>query len=259
MNKNKMTFFAVGASLILVAAITFSFLFTGLSINQPMNIELPPDQAAGAANQSAPNTSVPQNLSENVVPVELNSGNVQRIIRTLNRIGAYSAQIDTAISWDTGSNVTKRQIWVKHGYTKTETLGQNNAVTSAAIHGGGLYYYWLPSGSSVYRSSANDLDADNAAGIPTYEDILSAPAESINSAEVVAIDGKQFISVSVIDDAIGAVNNYIVSVENGLLQEFTQTSNAKTVYTMKMTAFNPAAPDDSIFILPDGTPAWGVS
>ena len=115
-------------------------------------------------------------------------------------------------------------------------------------------YLWYNSEQSVLRVSAGSITADMEQSIPTYEDVLQLPVETIAAADYRTIgDQVNCIYVETAADEAGYTLRYWVSVDTGLLVAAEKLSGKETVYRMWQTAIDLVPVFTDEFTLPDGT------
>ena len=122
-----------------------------------------------------------------------------------------------------------------------------------AITDGETTYIWYDSEREVYTAPAGGISADNEQTIPTYEEILDLPADSIAAADYRTISGVNCIYLETAADEDGYVLRYWVSVDTGLLTVSERLLDGEPVYRMAALALDQTPPTTADFTLPDGT------
>ena len=89
--------------------------------------------------------------------------------------------------------------------------------------------------------------------IPTYEDVLSLPADTIAQADYRMVSDVRCIYVETAADESGCVQRYWISVDTGLLVVAERLQDDEPVYRMAALTLDAAAPEEESFTLPDGT------
>lgn len=186
-----------------------------------------------------------------VVTVE--PGTVQAAVETLARPERYRRTVTVQQFWSGGSGTTETTASVLSPWTRLDRQladgRQRHALTD-----GETTYIWYSNEQEVLRTSAGTITADREQSIPTYEDVLLLPVESITAADYRTIgDQVNCIYVETSADEAGYSLRYWVSVDTGLLVAAEKLSGTDTVYRMWETSIdlNPVFAEE--FNLPDGT------
>ena len=117
-----------------------------------------------------------------------------------------------------------------------------------------IVYYWYGGSSTWLTAPAGSLSADLSQRIPTYEDVLALDAEKISAAGYDAYSEHPCIFVETLQDQLGYVERYWVSVDSGLLVAAQTLKDEKVIYSVNATApVQTPCPTDAVFSLPDGT------
>ena len=244
MDAKKRTRVAILIALIMVAAVFGSFAFSLYTLRSA-RVTLPTRQPAS----SDPGPS----YQDQVQRVEIEPATVQAAIASLERADSYYRQLTVHTYWPGGSGSTTSQCWVDGGYTQTRTVLPTGQVRYS-LSGDGQTYYWYSGSSQYLTAPENTLDSDLAQRIPTYEDVLALPVESIAQAQYAAYGDHLCICVDTLADSLGYTERYWISVDTGLLVAAETVKGDVTVYFLNATS--PAqtpCPTGVRFALPDGT------
>lgn len=244
MDAKKRTRVAILIALIMVAAVFGSFAYSLYTLHTAQ-ITLPGQQ---------PDSSAPAPSYQDLVQrIEIEPATVQAAIASLQRADSYYRHLTVHTYWPGGSGSTTSQCWVDGGYTQTRTVLPTGQVRYT-LSGSGTTYYWYSGSSQYLTAPENTLDPDLAQRIPTYEDVLDLPVESIAQAQYAAYGDHLCICVDTLEDRLGSIERYWISVDSGLLVAAETVKDGQTIYSLNATS--PAqtpCPTGVHFALPDGT------
>ena len=178
---------------------------------------------------------------------------VQAAIETLARPEQYRQTVSVQQFWSGGNGTSETTAAVLTPWSRLDRQladgRQRHVLTD-----GETTYLWYNSEQSVLRVSAGSITADMEQSIPTYEDVLQLPVETIAAADYRTIgDQVNCIYVETAADEAGYTLRYWVSVDTGLLVAAEKLSGKETVYRMWQTAIDLVPVFTDEFTLPDGT------
>lgn len=241
-NLNWGVVWAALAVMILVAALMLSGM-----LNQPSRIVLPdtstpPDSQQGSdiTNESA------------LTVVEITPETVQSAIATLVRPEQYSRTITIQHLWPGGNGSYEVSVAVYGAWSRVDRMMPDNQVCHT-ITGGEKTYIWYNNERSIFIANVGDVAGDHEQTIPTYEDILLLPVDSIAVADYRLISDVNSIYTETVPDEAGYVMRYWVSVETGLLVAAERLQNDEPVYRMISKSMDTMISPTELFTLPDGT------
>jgi len=242
---------AITVTLLMFIALSISFgrnLFTG---NTPQ-IVLPPDSSSESASGSGSSDPDPHNQ---FLRVEVTPGTVQSVIASLTRNTSYYRELVVKNHWSEAEvTTTNVQVWVDSGWSHIVQTLPTGLIRHDLI-GDGQVYYWYEGEDEWRTAPADDLSADIAQHIPTYETVLALEPESITATGYELQEGLPCIYVQVQQTLDGYEERYWVSVDSGLLVRAETLEHGTLIYAM--TAFTPIQSPGPIledtFALPDGT------
>ena len=241
-NLNWITWAVLAVAVVLVA------LMLGGSLNRTAHISLPPSDLPRdpAAEDSGDSTGV--------TVVEITPETVQAAIASLSRPENYGRSMTIEYLWDGGGGSQELYTIVRGAWTRVDR-GLPDGNTRISVTNGETTYIWYGYGqdAAVTILPAGEFSADVEQSIPTYEDILDLPTESILLADYRPLDTLTCIYVETAADEAGYITRYWVSVENGLLVQAERLLGEKTVYRMTSLYVDQTEYDASRFTLPDGT------
>ena len=184
--------------------------------------------------------------------VEVTPETVQAAVKTLARPASYRRTVTVEQFWDGGSGTYSTAAAVSGNWTRTDrTLPDGR--TRHALTNGEATYIWYDQETAFYTAPAGGITADQEQTIPTYEDILALPKDSILTADYRTISDVNCIYVETAAGPEGYALRYWVSVDTGLLAAAEKLLNGETVYRMAALSLDETALTTADFTLPDGT------
>lgn len=215
------------------------------TLGRPSHITLP------ASGPSSGQTSGNEGAAALTV-VEVAPETVQAAIATLFRPAEYRRTVTVEQFWNGGSGSYEITAAASGGWTRTDRALPGGRVRHA-VTDGETTYIWYDNEVIVQTVAAGDISADNEQTIPTYEDILELPVDSITVADYRVISGVNCIYVETEEDDTGYALRYWVGVDTGLLAAAERLLEGETVYRMAALALDQSLPTAGDFTLPDGT------
>lgn len=247
--KNRLIIVVTVTVLIVIAM--FASFGRNLFAKNPPEIVLP---AADSSQGSSGSLGGSDSFSNQFQQVSVTPETVQSIIASLSRSSSYYRELTVETFWsDSSSSTTTVQTWVDGGWTHTAQTLPSGLIRHDIV-GDGQVYYWYE-GDQTWRTAPSDqLSADLAQHIPTYETVLELDPAAILDTSYELRGDLSCIYVQVQGAVEGYEERYWISVDSGLLVSAESLENGQLVYSM--TALSPvqSIPSDSnIFSLPDGT------
>lgn len=200
----------------------------------------------------APDQTVEDTTGSALTVVEVTPETVQAAVRTLTRPDSYRRTVTVEQFWDGGSGTYSTAAAVSGDWTRTDRALPDGR-TRHAITNGEDSYIWYDQEDEVYAAPAGGITADQEQTIPTYEDILTLPEDSILVADYRTISDVNCIYVETAAGPEGYALRYWVAVDTGLLSAAEKLQNGETVYRMAALSLDGMAPTTADFTLPDGT------
>ena len=229
--------------------VTVTVLIVGLmlanTLNRPGHITLPdttttPEQSTGDSSTDGDALTV----------IEVTPETVQAAIATLARPDSYRRTVRIEQFWSTGSGSYELTTTVSDPWTRIDRTMPDGRVRHS-IMGTDAVYVWYNNETEVYTAPVGDVTADNEQMLPTYEEILNLPTESIFAADYRRLSNMECIYVEAEEDIYSL--RYWVSVNSGLLVSAEKLLGEDVVYRMEALAVDTAEPAAAEFALPDGT------
>ena len=186
--------------------------------------------------------------------VSITPETVRPAINTLSRPAAYSRVQTVETFWSGGSGQAVSQIHVSGGRTRLDTQLPDGSVRHMLVVGGAAGV-WYDDETEWKLLRSRQLSADLAARTLTYETVRDLPVERIAQADYRSLEGVYCIYVETAPDSQGYVDRFWVSVDTCLLHAAERLQNGALVYRFTATAPDAAAPDEALFLLPDGSGA----
>ena len=186
---------------------------------------------------------------------------VQRVIESLSRPQSYERSFSVERFWPGGSGTTVVEVCHAYGWTR---LDSSDSVETRHVilrdppdepseaDADGNCWIWY-GGETAFFSGSAALSADEEQGLPTYEDILLLPQESILTSDYRTLDNTACIYVETRSDSNGYQERYWVDVETGLLAAAEWLEGETLIYRMSSIAADSDPVSAERFTLPDGT------
>lgn len=252
MEQKKNMLIALIIAVVIAGAVMSSFFLPALFRKMP-SITLP-DVSSLTGENNQPDNS-PDPFGNSFVRVEVTPDTVQSVINTLSRPASYYREMTVERIWGEGEedrSTTAVQVWSDGGYTRVMTHLPGGLVRHCMI-GDGTVYLWYGGDQVWYESIADEVSADLAQLIPTYETVLALQKSDITQAGYVTYNDMSCIYVTTEDRTVDYLRRYWVEVQSGLLVGAETVKDGMVIY--RMTAGNLDIPvsEDASFELPDGT------
>ncbi len=256
MKKSNMAQAAAAAALLLTAMALTSLYLSHRQTSRTGTVALPPEQSGPAGQPAEPGP-----MADGVA---VDTGNVLRVIRTLDRPREYTFEVESTLSYYSVSDTLRVRGAVKGRRSKLQMVSAAGAVEKEVVVAPSGYYAWQAGQASLYSGALGgdwpqdgDLAAfcDEASRIPTYEDVLALGEQNpdcLLDAGYAQRDGQACIYVLVDNPLSGAQDSYYISIDTGLLYEARSEKKGRIIYQMKQTAFQREAVAESQFTLPNG-------
>lgn len=183
--------------------------------------------------------------------IKVTPENVQTAISTLTRTNEYSREYYVTTMWGKGSSTASVKVW--QDGDKLRISHKQDDLTKNIVFSDGKVHIWYSDSDKVYTSSLSDYGTsgyDRYARLIAYEELLSAPVESILDAGYEEKLGEYCIYAVYEGEDNNYVNRIYVSVNTGLLVAASAEENGKEIYSMSSVITTLATPDDEIFIPP---------
>lgn len=246
MERKKRTVFAVLIATIIVVAVFSSFAMNLLG-QEKYQIRLP-DFSNGPGNDSS---GASDSSGGEVMRVEVTPETVQGVIATLARSQSYHREVSIELWAGEEETVTKAEVWVDDGWTRTIVTSPNGRVQHNLV-GDGTRWLWYDGEDTAISFSADKVVSDLVQRIPTYEDVLELSQKDITATGYEKYEATVCIYVEVEQDELGSRERYWISVSDGLLVAAERVKDEQLVYRMTALSTESPAPLDSSFVLPDG-------
>lgn len=237
-----MTYLTLGFGALLLVIVTLLFIGNRRSTG---DVVLPARQAEGGGREDEADRHW-------LSVVEITPETVKPAVNTLARPVSYSRTQVVETFWSGGSGQSVSQVYVSGGRTRLDTQLPDGSVRHTLVSGDSAGV-WYDDETEWAALGAGPLAADQSARMPTYETVRDLPASSIAAADYRTLDGLSCIYVETRPDGEGYADFYWVSVDSGLLCRAERTRHGALVYRFTGDTPETASPDESLFLLPDGT------
>ena len=206
------------------------------------SIETPPQEAPAAPEESF---------------VQITTENVQDVLRTLSRPAYYHQTLSLTTYAGEASREQTAEIWTGGSLTLVQ-LTDNLETKSFLTDSETLYVWYGDSEDAAAYSLASGVQLEELTGVPGFETLLSAPASSLQEADLVSLSEQDFLQCVFVQCTLDSVTQYFwVDLDSGLLYRYMALADGQPFYTVQQTQFEPLMEADQaldgIFRLPDGT------
>lgn len=245
--RRRRALFAVLIATILVVAVFASFALNLFDRNE-YQVQLP-----GLSEEADPNQSG-SGGDGRFIRVEVTPETVQSVIaKTLSRPQSYYREISIEL-WAGGEEaaLTTAQVWVDGGWTRSDVTAPSGLVQHNLV-GDGVRWLWYDDDSEAVSLPAEQAVSDLVQRVPTYEDVLALPQETITAAGYEKYAKTDCIFVEVEQEELGSCERYWIAVSDGLLVAAERVKDDQLLYRMAVLSTESPAPLNSSFALPDGT------
>ncbi len=245
MDKRKLN--RITAVFLTLLVLVVAFMLSG-SFRRTTRVVLPQESQQGGQIPGFPGDS-----TDTLTVVAVAPDTVQAAIETLVRPEQYRQTVSVQQFWSGGNGTTETTAAVLAPWSRLDRQLADSRQRHILTNGE-TTYIWYNSEQSALRLPTGSITADMEQSIPTYEDVLQLPVETISAADYRTIgDQVSCIYVETAADAAGYTLRYWVSVDTGLLVAAEKLSGQETVYRMWQTDIDLAPVFTEEFTLPDGT------
>ena len=190
--------------------------------------------------------------SVNFSALSISPRTVRAAIRTLSRPAAYERTQTIEMFWGSGKNTATFQVAVNGDLTRLDTTLIDGSVRHTLIHAE-TAAVWYDEENTWKTIQASEFSSDTLQRIPTYETVLNLSVARIAQAEYCEKNGVWCIYVQTQINTDGYTDHYWVSAETGLLFVAERYFKGDLIYRFTATEPQNVTPDDSLFLLPDGS------
>lgn len=231
----------------LIAAAMFTSFGQGLFALKTPQVVLPETDASHSDSSGA-------GEDQSYQRVEVTPATVQSVIATLARTDSYYRELTVERFWgEDGSAVSTVQVWTDGGWTKVRRNAGSGAIRWDLV-GPEEAWLWYDNSKKYVSLPADELSADLAQLVPTYETVLDLDPASITAAGYEDRGGLPCVYVQARGELPGYVLRYWVNIQSGLL--ISAETEVDGVLVCRMTAYTAIqspCPNTAQFALPDGT------
>lgn len=252
MNKGRIMLFAMLAAITIVIAVFASFVVSSRADLNAPSIELPAEVssgfepgAVGDIFDSAPPASeiTPKNLSD--------------LVLSLDRPDDYYETLTVELFWDGGSAKMQREVWSSGGLQLIKSYTDAGERDYNYIVAGEKTYIWREGDAQYYIGATGEFGADNAAQIPTYEDLAEIGSSNVVNCGYEASGDTPCLYAETTDE-FGQSHRWWVELSSGLLWKYETWDEGELAYRMQAMSLSTDAVDRGQFILPDGNSAFDL-
>ncbi len=185
---------------------------------------------------------------QSVADVIISTENAKNVIASLKRPDAYSCKIENKLYYEGGASVLYCTQYIKGDAERVDTTDSLGEVQSTILKLEDKIYSWEPGNKEAYEGSWGDFSNDDAAMLPSYEDVLK---DEITLSEAERKDLGQEPCVRVAFEDSGYVCEYYISLSTGLLKSAEYKKNGKPARETYVKSLKLEAPEDNLFQLED--------
>lgn len=184
--------------------------------------------------------------------LSITTNTVQAAISTLSRPAAYERTQTVETFWSSGSSSSTYSVAVRSGVTRIDTTMVDGSVYHILMNDQSTAV-WYDDETTWATLAAGEYTSDTLQRIPTYETVLTLRVFDIAAAEYCTKDDIRCIFVQTRQNMDGYTESYWISVQSGLLYAAERFCNGELIYRFTATEPNSVSPDESRFLLPDGS------
>ncbi len=241
MDNRKMTFVTIALGILLLATLVIA----QRALQEDSAITLPEHTTGTESGEGIGSTETFNILS-------ITPKTVQAAISTLSRPVSYQRTQTVELFWKDGKSSSVSQVAVSGGITRIDTsLGGNSVCHTLLADDTAAVWYDEDEEWALLRTG--QFSSDWMQRMPTYETVLKLPATSISLAEYCEKDGVYCIYVETRPDKDGYADSFWISAASGLLLAAERTCHTELIYRFISSDPTGDAPDESLFLLPDGS------
>lgn len=227
--------YTAAAIIIVVAVVIFFVVFTDNGqYRKPSTITLPD---IGSEEEISGDTEFPSEDSPEAHKVEVNRDNILSIVRAIKRPDKYYMELETSVYYSGRSLTTEIRHWVNGGQSVTRSVKAGNTTPVYVMRTEDTVKIWYENSEEFYQTSAANYSDDDAAGIMTYEDVLTTK-DRIVSAQYAEQNGCQCIYIETEDDELSYRKEYYVDVDRGLLVSAKTYKESELIYSMDVSVID---------------------
>ena len=174
---------------------------------------------------------------------------------TLSRPSSYSRTQQVETFWTGGSGQSSFQVYVSGSRTRLDAALPDGSVRHtlvAASEDGMLAGVWYDEETDWKLLRSQDLTADLAGRMLSYETLREVPAEDIAAADYREENGADCIYVETHPDEAGYRDRYWVSMDSGLLTTAERLYHETVVYRFTAGEADVSPQEEELFLLPTG-------
>ena len=243
MNKRSALIFSAGLFLLAVAFFVI-FLYNGTGNNQG-EIILPQGSA-----ELTENVDIAQRNNDKMQEAKVDSGNVQEIIKSLERPREYELVADVIYYYENKSESFVSTIWTNDSSQRGQVKTDEGKIERNVLKTSGSVYIWGEKSDSYYKTTSNRFTLEDEIRIPTYESVLELSRDSILKAETTNYEGRFCIYLQSLHDDGEITREWYIDVANCLLIACDTKDNGKIIYSMHCNSLKVEKQSEDLFAVP---------
>lgn len=182
--------------------------------------------------------------------VSVDQSSVQRVVATLRRPEQYTLTGESTFYYGDQAKTISVQCAVRGSMSKVVQSIADGPYKHTLLTSSDAYI-WSSDTQSYYKGALGDFSVDELALTPTYENLISLPADEITEGGFEEVDGLACIYAERRDEKAGVRERYYIAVETGLLTAYQCYEGETPVCTVRMTPALETVGDEW-FTLPSG-------
>ncbi len=181
---------------------------------------------------------------QSIADVNISTENAKTVIASLTRPNAYSCKIENKLFYEGGSSVLYCTQYINGNAERVDTTDALGKIQNTVLKLEDKIYSWEPGNSKAYEGLWGNFSSDDAAMLPTYEDVLK---DQITLAEAERKDLGHEPCIRVAFEDSGYVCEYYISLSTGLLKSATYKKDGNPVRETYVKSIRLEAPEDKLF------------
>lgn len=189
--------------------------------------------------------------------------NIQTTLDTMHRPDAYHQVLTVEHFWETSSRQKTVELWCS-GALRRAVITDGSRTENLVTNGQTVWLWYDGEASARALTPEASVTFDDLVGIPTYETLVSIPAEAVVEAGFVTLDASEDLDCLYIAAEDGEYEDrYWVDVNTQLLCRADSLLDGAQTYQLRQISCQVLTAEDTsltgVFTLPDGTQVSPIS
>jgi|GEM_PF-6204178 len=186
------------------------------------------------------------------VPVDVDEGNIARVLAGLTRPDKYIWSFTVTYSLDGASRTLECVQYVSGGNARLEARSGGETERLAICREGTIYVISPDMRKYYSYQSAGRADYDALLSAAGIADLVPVRDIGLHEPSLGTLDGRSVLLFTVVDELLGLSESYTVSCDSAVPLRVESSIGGEPYYTLVTTGFELVAPDEMYFVLPDG-------